>query len=467
MKSNAPEFDQVRFTLVDCPGHGSLIKTVIGGACIIDMMILVIDITKGVQAQTKECLVIGEVINTHLLVVLNKVDQLPEKSRDEKVKKMTKLVKEKILSKIQFKTAEIVPCSAFSGKTEKVVEFFENFKYFPDRTSLLEKPFLMSIDHCFQIKGSGSVFTGTVLAGKAAVGENVEVVGLGEEKRIKSIQIFKEAKNEAVCGDRAAICVSNFDAKKLERGLLAFPKSIKGISHVMVKLNKVKLYQDAIESGQKFHVTCGHQLANAKITLMKDRKGEKVDLSEESFFEGKIFDFVDKFEQEDESILASLEFDRPIYFLPNGLLIGSRLELDANTTDKCRIAFSAFLEPLSTKNPKELVVVKEKSKTGTVERLHDDNTLIVKDLFKKETNLDLFNRLKVSLSTGESAIIDGTFGTSGKIKIYNSDGFAEETKERCRKPKKGENLGKREAIEVKLVFFKNVNSDDKHCILQL
>jgi len=207
---------------VDCTGHGSLIKTVIGGACIIDAMILVIDITKGVQAQTKECLVIGEVINTHLLVVLNKVDQLPEKNRDEKVKKMTKLVKEKVLSRIQvllvnnyllniiqFKTAEIVPCSAFSGKTEQVVEFFENFKHFPERKSLLEKPFLMSIDHCFQIKGSGSVFTGTVLAGKVSVGENVEIVGLGEEKRIKSIQIFKEAKNEALCGDRAAICVSN------------------------------------------------------------------------------------------------------------------------------------------------------------------------------------------------------------------------------------------------------------------
>ena len=54
-----------------------------------------------IQAQTKECLVIGEVINTHLLVVLNKVDQLPEKNRDEKVKKMTKLVKEKVLSRIQ------------------------------------------------------------------------------------------------------------------------------------------------------------------------------------------------------------------------------------------------------------------------------------------------------------------------------------------------------------------------------
>ena len=78
----------------------------------------------------------------------------------------------------------------------------------------------------------------------------------------------------------------------------------------MVKLKKVALYQDAIESGQKFHVTCGHQLANAKITLMKDRNGEKVDLSKDKFFDEKIFDFVEKLEDEDDSVLASLEFGK-------------------------------------------------------------------------------------------------------------------------------------------------------------
>ena len=78
----------------------------------------------------------------------------------------------------------------------------------------------------------------------------------------------------------------------------------------MVKLKKVALYQDAIESGQKFHVTCGHQLANAKITLMKDRSGEKVDLSKDGFFNEKIFDYVEKLEEEDETVLASLEFGK-------------------------------------------------------------------------------------------------------------------------------------------------------------
>lgn len=74
-------YDELQFTLVDCPGHASLIRTIIGGVQIIDMMILVIDITKGLQAQTAECLVVGEVATSRMAVVLNKVDMLPEEDR--------------------------------------------------------------------------------------------------------------------------------------------------------------------------------------------------------------------------------------------------------------------------------------------------------------------------------------------------------------------------------------------------
>ena len=63
---------------MDCPGHASLIKTVIGGAQIIDLMILVIDVNKGIQTQTAECLLIGELCTDSLIVVLNKTDMLPE-----------------------------------------------------------------------------------------------------------------------------------------------------------------------------------------------------------------------------------------------------------------------------------------------------------------------------------------------------------------------------------------------------
>ena len=66
-------FDAVQFTLVDCPGHASLIRTVVGGAQIMDLMILVIDVTKGIQTQTAECIVIGEITTDKMIVVLNKI----------------------------------------------------------------------------------------------------------------------------------------------------------------------------------------------------------------------------------------------------------------------------------------------------------------------------------------------------------------------------------------------------------
>jgi selenocysteine-specific elongation factor len=78
----ASSFSLVRFTLVDCPGHASLLRTMIGGAAIMDVMLLVIDATKGIQTQTAECLVLGEMLVQQLLIVVNKADLLQaEKDR--------------------------------------------------------------------------------------------------------------------------------------------------------------------------------------------------------------------------------------------------------------------------------------------------------------------------------------------------------------------------------------------------
>lgn len=71
----ASGFDGVQFTLVDCPGHASLIRTVVGGAQIMDMMVLVVDVTKGIQTQTAECIVIGEITTDNMIVVLNKIGE--------------------------------------------------------------------------------------------------------------------------------------------------------------------------------------------------------------------------------------------------------------------------------------------------------------------------------------------------------------------------------------------------------
>ena len=68
--------EHIQFTLVDCPGHASLMKTVIGGASIIDLMVLVVDCQKLIQTQTFECIVLGEILMDKLLIAFNKVDLL-------------------------------------------------------------------------------------------------------------------------------------------------------------------------------------------------------------------------------------------------------------------------------------------------------------------------------------------------------------------------------------------------------
>lgn len=88
---NNPQYSHVQelqITFVDCPGHASLIKTIIGGAQIIDMMLLVIDVTKGIQTQTAECLVIGEITCNQMIIVLNKIDLVPQQKRDAVIEKV-------------------------------------------------------------------------------------------------------------------------------------------------------------------------------------------------------------------------------------------------------------------------------------------------------------------------------------------------------------------------------------------
>ncbi|VDP50817.1 unnamed protein product, partial [Echinostoma caproni] len=102
------------FTLVDCPGHSSLIRTVLCGSQIIDLMLLVVDVTKGFQTQTAECLVIGEITCEQMIVVLNKCDLLPEETREQQIEKMKKRVS-KTLATTRFAGAPITAISAAPG----------------------------------------------------------------------------------------------------------------------------------------------------------------------------------------------------------------------------------------------------------------------------------------------------------------------------------------------------------------
>lgn len=173
-------YDFVQYTLVDCPGHASLIKTIIGGAQIIDMMILVIDITKGIQTQTAECLIIGEICCSKMLIVLNKLDLVEADKKDSTIEKMSKRLL-KTLENTKFANSPIVSVAASlpSENADQnksmlnintLIETLKQITFLPSRNEQ-DGPFLYSVDHCFTIKGQGTVMTGTILNGNVKIND--------------------------------------------------------------------------------------------------------------------------------------------------------------------------------------------------------------------------------------------------------------------------------------------------------
>ena len=276
----------VCYTLVDCPGHASLIKTVLGGASIIDCMILVVDVNKGIQTQTAECVVVGEIAVKKLIVCLNKIDSIQdEEKRKTKVEQVEKKIR-MALSKSKFASLDFVATSARPGGgndqdvglketeakpigLEKLVDILaeripkQRFEEAKDVSSSSSK-FLFAVDHCFAVKGQGTVLTGTVLSGSCKVGDFVEIPHLKEEKKIKSMQIFRESTDECERGDRVGMCVAGLDPEGLERFLVSSPKTVPTFDRAIVSCEKIRLHKSQVKTKAKFHVTIGHQTVMAK-----------------------------------------------------------------------------------------------------------------------------------------------------------------------------------------------------------
>jgi selenocysteine-specific elongation factor len=271
-------YAKMQYTLVDCPGHASLIRTIMGGAQIIDMMLLIIDVTKGIQTQTAECVVIGEILADKFLIILNKVDLLPEETREKKLAKTMEVLR-KQLGRTKLGRAPMIGVAASPGGDaskpgiglEALVEKITSMVELPERT--VEGDFRFAIDHCFQIRGQGTVLTGTCLSGQIGVGEVLELPAFKLEKKIKSMQMFHKPATRIQQGDRAGICVTQLDAKILERGLAAKPNSVPPIDAAMLRVHRVRFFKGEINSdvrgSQKYHVTVGHQTVMATVCFME------------------------------------------------------------------------------------------------------------------------------------------------------------------------------------------------------
>ena len=437
------QYDLLQVTLVDCPGHASLIRTIIGGAQIIDMVLLVVDATKGMQTQTAECLVIAEMTTRNLIVVLNKVDLFPEEEREERIRLAEKKMRN-ALRGTKFENATMVGISACVGG-EKVaaiggvggdsshlsgthnmhglLEVLQSHMRAPNR-DVKPSPdrFHFAVDHCFPIKGQGTVLTGTCLSGKmlllymiiihvlssslkcslvagsARPNDMVEFPTLATQKKIKGLQMFRRRANIIQQGDRAGICVSNFDAKLMERGVIASPGTVKLIRGAIAVVRKVRFFKGALHSGAKFHISVGHTTVmasvafwgareiaeqaeqevteiheadtsssknknNQQITLGNSSLGGSADLAglprlkfdwnqdflhQDDYLDSLPSDNTSETKQKtpDDSLpplhWARIEFQTPVYCPMDSLVIGSRLDTEVNA-NACRLAFSGRL----------------------------------------------------------------------------------------------------------------------------
>uniref|UniRef100_H3AZ57 Eukaryotic elongation factor, selenocysteine-tRNA specific n=1 Tax=Latimeria chalumnae TaxID=7897 RepID=H3AZ57_LATCH len=445
-----------RVLLPACPGHASLIRTIIGGAQIIDLMMLVIDVTKGMQTQSAECLLIGEITCPKMVVVLNKIDLLPEGKRQAAVEKMTKRM-QKTLENTRFQGSPIIPVAAKPGGPEapesqtaqgipELIELLKSQTYLPKRDP--GGPFLMAVDHCFSIRGQGTVMTGTLLSGSLSINDNVEIPALKMTRKVKSMQMFHKPVTSAMQGDRVGVCVTQFDPKLLERGLVCSPESLRTLHAAIISVRKIPYFKGSIHTKAKFHITVGHETVMGKVTFFSLPSGEvtenSFDFTQEYLYQEEYHSGDPKVEGKANQQVADgslprqqwalLEFEKPVTCPRNCLVIGSKLDTDihANT---CRLAFhGVLLEGFEDKKYPEtclpkLKIFKVKQKAGQVERVSDDYTVIGRSLFKKETNLQLFVGLKVKLSSGEAGVIEGGFGQSGKFKVRLPGGLSEETKQ--------------------------------------
>jgi len=226
---------------VDCPGHADYIKNMITGAAQMDGAILVVAADDGPMPQTREHILLARQVDVpRIMVALNKVDLVD----DEELLDLVEMEVRDLLKKYNFPGDEIpiVRVSALKalecgcGKREcqwcgpiwKLVDAIDDYIPLPQREK--DKPFLMPVEDVFSIKGRGTVPTGRVERGVIKSGDEIEIVGLKDTRKVVavSLEMFHKTMQEAEAGDAVGVLLRGIDRDEIERGqVLAKPNTVK------------------------------------------------------------------------------------------------------------------------------------------------------------------------------------------------------------------------------------------------
>ena len=213
---------------VDCPGHADYVKNMVTGAAQMDGAILVVAATDGPMPQTREHVLLARQVNVPRMVVfLNKCDD-PEV--DEEMIDLVKMDVQDLLTSYGYEEDTPIICGSALGALngvakweDKIIELMDAVdNWIQEPVREVDKPFLMPVEDVFSITGRGTVATGRIETGKCKIGDEVQLLGLGENKKsvITGVEMFRKTLPEGEAGDNVGLLLRGIDKEEVKRGMV-------------------------------------------------------------------------------------------------------------------------------------------------------------------------------------------------------------------------------------------------------
>jgi elongation factor Tu len=224
---------------VDCPGHADFVKNMITGAAQMDGAILVVSAADGPMPQTREHVLLARQVGVpYIVVFLNKVDLVD----DPELLELVELEVRELLKKYGFPgdTTPVIrgqsKAALENPKDDKICKPIDDLfdaidSWIPEPTREVDKPFLLSVEDVFSIKGRGTVATGRIERGVVKVGDACEIVGLRKENKasiVTGVEMFQKTLDSGMAGDNVGVLLRGVEKDDIERGqVICKPNSIK------------------------------------------------------------------------------------------------------------------------------------------------------------------------------------------------------------------------------------------------
>ena len=222
------ETETRHYAHVDCPGHADYVKNMVTGAAQMDGAILVVAATDGPMPQTREHVLLARQVNVPRMVVfLNKCD---DDEVDEEMIDLVKMDVQDLLTSYGYEEETPIICGSALGALngvakweDKVMELMDAVDtWIQEPTREVDKPFLMPVEDVFSITGRGTVATGRIETGRCKIGDEVQLLGLDEDKKsvITGVEMFRKTLPEGEAGDNVGLLLRGIDKDEVKRGMV-------------------------------------------------------------------------------------------------------------------------------------------------------------------------------------------------------------------------------------------------------